>query len=111
MFSCTESVTIPVSFTGNLEQTVSYVATSSGELGIWITWPSLAPGTFSTTGPGAEALSSAVASGKLSAMFSHQYSMERGFEPLAFEYDAFKVAELISYFIHEFEPATRLELV
>ena len=97
-----------VSFTGNLEQMVSYVADPDGvDSGIWIigTTPSPSSGTFAATGPGAKALSLEVASGKLSAMTPHKYTAENGFEPLGNGVDAFKVAELINFYTHEFEPA------
>jgi len=104
---------IPVSFTGNLEQTVSYVADPHClDSGIWIigTTPSPSSGTFAATGPGAKALSLAVASGKLSAMTPHKYSAKNGFEPLGNGADAFKMAELINFYTHEFKPAGEEEM-
>jgi len=98
---------VTVSFIGNLEQTVSYVADPDAvESGIWIigTRPSPSSGTFAATGPGAKALSLAVASGKISAMIPHKYSAENGFELLGNSIDAFKMAELINFYIHEFKP-------
>ena len=105
---------VQVSFIGNLEQTVSYVAdpNSVQSPGIWIigTTSSSSSGTFAATGPGAKALSSAVASGKLSAMTPHRYSTANGFEPLGNGADAFKIAELINFYIHEFKPAGEEEI-
>jgi len=104
----THCTAIPVSFVGNLEQTVSYVANPDCvQTGIWIigTISSPSSGTFAATGPGAKALSLAVASGKLSAMTPHRYSTANGFEPLGNSADAFKIAELINFYIHEFKPA------
>jgi len=103
----TDSATIQISFTGNLEQTASYVANPDGDSGIWIIGPLPSPGTYTATGPGAKDLSSAVASGKLSAMAPHEYSVRRGFEPLGDATDAFKMAELINFYIHEFKPANQ----
>jgi len=105
---------IQVSFTGNLEQTVSYVADPDClDSGIWIigTTPSPSSGTFAATGPGAKALSLAVASGKLSAMTPHKYSAKNGFEPLGNGADAFKMAELINFYTHEFKPASEEDAV
>ena len=100
---------VPVSFIGNLEQTVSYVAdpNSVQSPGIYIIGTTSSPssGTFAATGPGAKALSLAVASGKLSAMTPHRYSAANGFELLGNSADAFKMAELINFYIHEFKPA------
>jgi len=99
---------IAVSFTGNLEQTVSYVADPDCvDFGIWIigTKPSPSSAPLAATGPGAKALSLAVASGSLSAMTPHQYSAENGFEPLGNGVNAFKMAELINFYTHESEPA------
>jgi len=99
-------VTVRISFAGNLEQTLSYVADPDAvESGIWIIGQPPLPGTFAATGPSAKALSLAVASGKLSAMTSHQYSVERGFELLGKGSDPFKMAELINFYTHEFKPA------
>ena len=94
-------VAVPISFAGNLEQTASYVADpDAAESGIWIIGTPPSSDTFAATGPGAKALSLAVASGKLSAMTPHKYSVERGFELLGHGFDAFKMAELINFYTH-----------
>jgi len=104
-------VAVPISFAGNLEQTVSYVADPDGaESGIWIIGTPPSSSTFAATGPGAIALSLAVASGKLSAMTPHKYSVERGFELLGHGFDAFKMAELINFYTHDFKPAAGEEM-
>jgi len=98
--------TCSISFDGHLEQTVSFVADpDDAASGIWIIGPTPSPGTFAASGPGAKALSLAVASGKLSAMTPQQYSVERGFELLGQGSDPFKMAEFINFYIHEFKPA------
>jgi len=110
-FTNTGYATISIPFTGDLEQAVSFVADPDGvQSGIWIIGPTPSPGTFAATGPGAEALSLAVASGKLSAMMPQQYSTERGFELLGQGSDPFKIAELINFYTHEFKPAVDEEM-
>jgi len=99
-------VTVPISFVGNLEQTVSYVTDPAlVESGIWIVGRLPSLDTSPATGPGAKELSLAVASGKLSAMTPHQYSAESGFELMGHGFDAFKMAELINFYTHNFKPA------
>ena len=104
--SNTFCVTVPISFTANLEQRVSYVTDPAAvESGIWIIGRPPTLNTSSATGPGARTLSLAVASGKLSAMTPHQYSVENGFELMGHGFDAFKMAELINFYTHDFKPA------
>ena len=99
-------VTVPISFAANLKQTVSYVTDPAlVESGIWIIGRLPSLDTSPATGPGAQALSSAVASGKLSAMTPHQYSAENGFELMGHGFDAFNMAELINFYTHDFKPA------
>ena len=105
-FTNTGYATIPIPFTGDLEQAVSFVADpDDAASGMWIIGPTPSPGTFAASGPCTKALSLAVASGKLSAMTSQQYSVERGFELLGQGFDPFKMAELINFYTRDFKPA------
>ena len=112
MFTKTQTVACPVTYNGTTTQTLSYVSNTQspgGKSGIWIHGSPPALGQFAATSEGPKALSFAVASGQLSAPIPQTYSHERGFEPLPHAYDAFHMAELINFFVHEFKPAKKPE--